>query len=249
MTTNRKVAVITGSHKGLGLAIASKLASLEDIWVIITSRKEYDSKATEQKLKAKGIEVDRHQLDVTDADSVTQFMEWVTSAYGRVDILINNAGVNPSNVSGEDSILTATPETMLDTFTTNTIGALRMCQAVITLMQQRGYGRIVNVSTEMASLQQIPQDFYPTAPSYRMSKVGLNAMTTLLAKELKDTNILVNNYSPGWMKTDMGGEDAPYTTEEGAETAVYLATLPDGGSQGGFFAEMRKFGGAVVLPW
>lgn len=101
----------------------------------------------------------------------------------------------------------------------------------------------------MASLQQIPQDFYPIAPSYRMSKVGLNAMTTLLAKELKNTNILVNNYSPGWMKTDMGGEDAPYTTEEGAETAVYLATLPDGGSQGRFFAEMRKFGGAVVLPW
>ncbi len=101
----------------------------------------------------------------------------------------------------------------------------------------------------MASLQQIPQDFYPIAPSSRMSKVGLNAMKTLLAKELKNTNILVNNYSPGWMKTDMGGEDAPYTTEEGAETAVYLATPPDGGSQGRFFAEMRKFGGAVVLPW
>ena len=249
MATNRKVAVVTGSHKGLGLAIARKLALRDDIWVIITSRQESDSKATEQKLKAKGIEVDHHQLDVTDANSVAKFMEWVTSAYGRVDILINNAGVSNATLSGEDSILTATSETMLDTFATNTVGALRMCQAVIPMMQQRGYGRIVNVSTEMASLQKIPQDFYPTAPSYRVSKVGLNAISTLLAKELKDTNILVNNYSPGWMKTDMGGTDAPYTTEEGAETAVYLATLPDGGSQGGFFAEMRKFGGAVVLPW
>ncbi|VEP17599.1 Short-chain dehydrogenase/reductase SDR [Hyella patelloides LEGE 07179] len=249
MTTNRKVAVITGSHKGLGIAIARKLALLDDVWVIITSRKESDSKATEQKLKAEGIEVDRHQLDVSDTESVTKFIEWVTSAYGRVDILVNNAGVNPSNVSEEASILTAKPETMLDTFTTNTIGALRMCQAVIPLMQQRDYGRIVNVSTEMASLQQIPQDFYPIAPSYRISKVGLNAMTTLLAKELKNTNILVNNYSPGWMQTDMGGRDAPYTTEEGAETAIYLATLPDGSSQGGFFAETRKFGGAVALPW
>ena len=249
MTTNRKIAVITGSHKGLGLAIACKLAQKDDILVIITSRKEADCQATEQRLKAEGIEVDCHQLDVTEPDSVNDFMEWITSAYGRVDILVNNAGVNPSPVAEEASILTAKAETMLDTFKTNTVGALRMCQAVIPLMQQRGYGRIVNVSTEMASLQQIPQDFYPPAPSYRMSKVGLNAMTTLLVKELKDTNILVNNYSPGWMKTDIGGEDAPYTTEEGAETAVYLAKLPDGSSQGGFFAEMRKFGGAVALPW
>lgn len=249
MTTNRKVAVITGSYKGLGLAIARKLAQHEDIWVIITSRKETDSKATEQKLKAEGIEIDCHQLDVSDAESVTKFMEWVNSAYGRVDILINNAGVNPSQVPEETSILTALAETMLDTFKINTLGALRMCQAVIPLMQQRGYGRIVNVSTEMASLQQIPQDFYPPAPSYRVSKVGLNTITVLLAKELKETNILINSYSPGWTKTDMGGDDAPYTVEEGAETAVYLATLPDGGTQGGFFAEMRKVGGAVVLPW
>ena len=249
MTTNRKVAVITGSHKGLGLAIARKLAQQDDIWVIITSRKEANCQATEQRLKAEGIEVDCHQLDVTDPNSVNDFIEWVTSAYGRVDILVNNAGVNPSQVAEEASMLTAKAETMLDTFNTNAIGALRMCQAVIPLMKQRGYGRIVNVSTEMASLQQIPQDFYPPAPSYRMSKVGLNAMTTMLAKELKDTNILVNNYSPGWMKTDIGGEDAPYTTEEGAETAIYLATLPDGALQGGFFAEMRKIGGAVVLPW
>ncbi|MDJ0635971.1 MAG: SDR family oxidoreductase [Xenococcaceae cyanobacterium MO_188.B29] len=249
MTNNRKVAVITGSHKGLGLAIARKLAQKDDILVIITSRKESDSKATKQKLKAEGIEVDHHQLDVTDAESVTKFMEWLTSTYGRVDILVNNAGVNPSQVSEEASILTAKAETMLDTFNTNTVGALRICQAVIPLMTQRDYGRIVNVSTEMASLQQIPQDFYPPAPSYRMSKVGLNAMTALLTKELMNINILVNNYSPGWMQTDMGGQDAPYTTEEGAETAVYLATLPDGGSQGGFFAEMRKFGGAVALPW
>ncbi len=249
MKANRKIAVITGSHKGLGLAIARKLALLEDILVVITSRKESDGQATQQKLKTEGIEVDYHQLDVTDTDSVSQFIKWVTSAHGGVDILINNAGVNPSQVLEEASILTAKPETIMDTFSINTISALRMCQAVIPLMQQKGCGRIVNVSTEMASLQQIPQDFYPPSPSYRISKVGLNTITTLLTKELKNTNILINNYSPGWMKTDIGGKDAPFTAEEGAETAVYLATLPDGGSQGGFFAEMRKFGGPVVLPW
>ncbi|MEL6166832.1 MAG: SDR family NAD(P)-dependent oxidoreductase, partial [Cyanobacteria bacterium J06628_3] len=182
-------------------------------------------------------EVDYHQLDVTDTSSVNRFIEWVTSTHGGVDILINNAGVNPSGVSEEASILTAKPETIMDTFSTNAIGVLRMCQAVIPLMKQKGYGRIVNVSTEMASLQQIPEDFYPSSPSYRISKVGLNAVANLLAKEIKNTNILINNYSPGWMKTDIGGKDAPFTAEEGAETAVYLATLPEGGSQAGFFAD------------
>ncbi|MCJ8282372.1 MAG: SDR family NAD(P)-dependent oxidoreductase [Rivularia sp. ALOHA_DT_140] len=244
-----KIAVITGSHKGLGLAIARKLALEKDILVIISSRKESDGQTTQQKLKTEGIEVDFHQLDVTDNLSVNRFIEWVTSVHGGVDILINNAGVNPSGVSEEDSILTAKPETIMDTFSTNAIGVLRMCQAVIPLMQQQRYGRIVNVSTEMASLQQIPQDFYPSSPSYRISKVGLNAVAIMLAKEVKNSNILINNYSPGWMKTDIGGEDAPFTAEEGAETAVYLATLPDDGSQAGFFAEMRKFGGPVALPW
>ena len=250
MEANRKIAVITGSHKGLGLAIARKLALEKDILVIISSRKESDGRATQQKLKTEGIEVDFHQLDVTDTSSVNRFIEWVTSTHGCVDILINNAGVNPSSqVLEEASILTAKPETIMDTFSTNAIGVLRMCQAVIPLMEQKGYGRIVNVSTEMASLQQIPQDFYPSFPSYRISKVGLNAVAILLTKEVKNTNILINNYSPGWMKTDICGEDAPFTAEEGAETAVYLATLPEGGSQAGFFAEMRKFGGPVALLW
>ena len=85
--------------------------------------------------------------------------------------------------------------------------------------------------------------------SYRLSKIGLNGLTCLLAKQLAGSNILINAYSPGWMKTDMGSESAPFTAAEGAETTVYLATLPDGGSQGGFFAEMRKFGGPITVLW
>lgn len=248
MDFNNKVAVITGSHKGIGLAIARKLALQENIRVIITSRQKSDGMIAEQ-IKAEGIEADYHQLDITVTDSITQFIEWVTSTYGRIDILVNNAGVNNSNTKGEQSILTATSETMLDTFAINAIGTLRMCQAVIPLMQQREFGRIVNVSTEMASLQKLIGDYYPLSPSYRVSKVALNAIATLLAKELKNTNILVNNYSPGWTKTDIGGENAFYTPAEAAETAVYLATLPDSSHQGGFFAEMRKSGEPVELPW
>ena len=123
------------------------------------------------------------------------------------------------------------------------------CQALIPLMKEGNYGRIVNVSTEMACLNHIVDDYYPISPSYRLSKIAVNGLACLLAKELKDTNILINNYSPGWMKTDIGGADAPFTPEEGAQTAVYLATLTNDGSQGGFFAELRKFGGPFALTW
>jgi NAD(P)-dependent dehydrogenase (short-subunit alcohol dehydrogenase family) len=133
--------------------------------------------------------------------------------------------------------------------TTNVLAVARITQALIPLMKAQNYGRIVNVSTEMASLTSMGSDYYPLAPSYRLSKIGLNGLTALWAKELQGTNILINAYSPGWMKTDMGGSDAPFTADEGAETAVYLATLPEGGSQGYFFAEMRKFGGAIALSW
>ncbi len=246
---NAKIAVVTGSHKGLGYAIAKKLAQTEDIQVVITSRNPNDGLAAQARLKNEGVQTDYHPLDVTSDESVQQFMEWLQKTYGRVDILVNNAGVNPTMQPEESSLLTVQMEVMLSTFSTNVLAVARITQAVLPMMQAQNYGRIVNVSTEMASLNSMPSDYYPLAPSYRLSKVGLNGLTALLAKELQGTNILVNAYSPGWMKTDMGGESAPFTAEEGAETAVYLAILPEGGAQGHFFAEMRKFGGAIDLPW
>lgn len=245
----KRVAVVTGSHKGLGLEIARKLAKVEDIQVIISSRGESEGLEAQNKLAQEGLEVDYHQLDVTAESSVTEFVNFVRQKYSRADILVNNAGVNPAKQPEEGSILTVETDTILSTFAVNTVGTLRICQALIPMMKERNYGRIVNVSTEMASMSQLVSDAYPISPSYRLSKIGLNGLTCLLAKDLKGTNILVNSYSPGWMKTDMGGAGAPFTPEEGAETALYLATLPDDGSQGGFFAEMRKFGGPIPLPW
>jgi len=215
----------------------------------VTSRKEQDGLAAQQRLAAEGIQTDYHPLDVTNAASVQQLTAWVQQTYGRVDILVNNAGVNPTMQPEEASLLTVQLETMLATLETNVLAVVRITQALLPLMQVQNYGRIVNVSTEMASLPTIGNDYYPLAPSYRLSKIGLNGFTVLLAKELQGTNILVNAYSPGWMKTDMGGSEAPFTADEGAETAVYLATLPDHGAQGKFFAEMRKFGGAIALAW
>lgn len=249
MKTEKRVAVITGSSKGLGFEIARQLAKLENIQVIMSSRDETQGLEARGNLVQQGLEVDYLPLNVIDDKSVVNFVGALHKQYGRVDILVNNAGVNSTKEPEESSILTAKLDTVISSFAVNTVGPLRMCQALIPLMKERNYGRIVNVSTEMASLNLISNDFYVIAPSYRLSKISLNGVACLLAKELKGTNILVNNYSPGWMKTDIGGADAPLTTEEGAETAVYLATLPDGGPQGGFFAEMRKFGGPFPLPW
>jgi NAD(P)-dependent dehydrogenase (short-subunit alcohol dehydrogenase family) len=245
----QKIAVITGSHKGLGYAIARKLAQKDDIQVVLTSRKEQDGLAAQKQLLNENIQVDYHSLDVTSDLSVQQFTAWLQETYGRADILVNNAGVNPTMQPEESSLLTVQIEMMLSTFTTNVLAVARITQALLPLMQAQNYGRIVNVSTEMASLSSMGSDYYPLAPSYRLSKIGLNGLTAILAKELQGTNILVNAYSPGWMQTDMGGANAPFTADEGAETAVYLATLPEKGAQGKFFAEMRKFGGAIALPW
>lgn len=249
MTTSQKIAVITGSSKGLGYAIARQLAQKDDIRVVLTSRNEPEGLAAQQRLTTEGIQVDYHRLDVTSDSSVMEFQTWLQQTHGRVDILVNNAGANPTMQPTESSFLTVELETMLSTFATNVLSVARITQALLPMMQQQNYGRIVNVSTEMASLTFMGSDYYPLAPSYRLSKIGLNGLTVILAKELQGTNILINIYSPGWMKTDMGGSDAPFTADEGAETAVYLATLPQGGTQGKFFAEMRKFGGAVPLSW
>jgi NAD(P)-dependent dehydrogenase (short-subunit alcohol dehydrogenase family) len=248
MTTEQKMAVVTGSNRGLGYAISRKLAKI-GIHVILTSRNQTDGMTAKEELSNEGLAVDHHTLDVTSDVSVQEFTEWLRETYGKVDILVNNAGVNPTPKPEESSLLTVQLEIMRSTFETNVLAVLRISQALIPLMKAQNYGRIVNISTEMASLTSIKSDYYPLAPSYRLSKIGVNGLTVLLAKELQNDNILVNAYSPGWMKTDMGGENAPFTAEEGAETAVYLATLADGGAQGQFFAEMRQFGRPIQLQW
>lgn len=211
--------------------------------------------AQEWVAKREAVTPDYHPLDVTDRESIATFAEWLRSEYRRADILVNNAGVLPTSEM-EASMLTVEPDVALAAYSTNALGALRVSQALIPIMKRRNYGRIVNVSTPVASLERMPGDVYPLAPSYRLSKVALNGITRLLARELAGTDLLVNSYSPGWVRTEMGGSDAPYSPEEAAETAVYLATLPspheegfNAGAQGGFFAEMRKFGGPVRLPW
>ena len=159
------------------------------------------------------------------------------NAYGRTDILINNAGImiDPRGSRLLDSEL----KTYRDTLETNAFGPLLITQALLPLMKKRNYGRIVNLSSGRGQLSEMGSG----TPAYRISKTALNALTRIVAAETRGSNILVNSLRPGWVKTDMGGPYAPRTVAQGADTAVWLATLPDGGPTGGFFRDRKP------IPW
>ena len=161
--------------------------------------------------------------------SVKTFAGWLEGACKRCDILVNNAGVmlDPRG----SRVLDSEVQTYHDTLGTNLFGPLLMIQALAPLMKKNGYGRIVNLSSGQGQLS----DMGAGTPAYRVSKTALNALTRTLAAELRGSGILVNSMCPGWVKTDMGGAGAPRTVEQGADTAVWLATLPDDGPSGGLF--------------
>jgi NAD(P)-dependent dehydrogenase (short-subunit alcohol dehydrogenase family) len=145
---------------------------------------------------------------------------------------VNNAGAIFDIEEGDSaSILATSKEALTRSFETNTIGAVLTAQALVPLMKKTGYGRIVNVSSGMGGITEMNGGY----PGYRLSKAALNASTRVLSEELKGDNIKVNALCPGWVRTDMGGEDAHLSPEEGVDTTVYLSTLPDDGPTGAFF--------------
>jgi NAD(P)-dependent dehydrogenase (short-subunit alcohol dehydrogenase family) len=178
--------------------------------------------------------------DVTDPVSIGGLVNFIDDRFGRVDVLINNAGIMLENLkpgSAPVSVFKASVDTVRTSMETNVYGPLLLSQALKPLMH--GNGRIVNVSSGMGQLT----DMNGGWPGYRISKTALNALTRILADELKSTNIKVNSMCPGWVRTDMGGPNAERTVEKGAETIVWLATLPDDGPSGGFFRDKR------AIPW
>ncbi|MBD2251515.1 SDR family oxidoreductase [Nostoc parmelioides] len=235
MNTTKKIAVITGGNRGLGFEASRQLAK-KGYQVVLTSRDEAKGKAAAEKLQAEGLDVIAYPLDVTSEKSSQQLATFICDEFGKVDILINNAAIYIDSQTGNNSIFHTKIETLQQTIDTNVYGILRVTQALIPLMQKQNYGRIVNVSSGAGQLT----DMGSGIPAYRISKTALNALTRIFASELKGTNILVNSVCPGWVKTDMGGQDAPRTPEEGVDTIVWLATLPDGGASGGFFRDRQQ---------
>ena len=224
------IAVVTGAYRGLGLETCRQLAE-RGYLVVLTARREAEGRAAAEGLAGRGLGVQFHPLDITDAASVQRLRDGLREEFGRIDCVVNNAGIFPDPAPGTEasSIFQADLDSVRRGLETNTLGALRVCQALIPLME--GSGRVVNVSSGMGQLSEMNG----CCPGYRLSKTALNAVTRILADELLGTSIKVNAVCPGWVRTDMGGPDATLPVEEGARGIVWAATLPDDGPSGGFF--------------
>lgn len=239
MNKQKRIAIVTGANKGIGLEVCKQLLAL-DFHVVLSARDAQKGKQACKNFASSDIEF--MQVDVTSDSHIKQLYKHVDEQFGRCDVLVNNAGIFPDprdDLESWPSILNADIETLKLGMNVNAYGTLRMCQTFVPLMQKSGYGRIVNLASGMAQLS----DMNGCCPGYRISKTAINAITRILADELKGSNILINSMCPGWVKTDMGGPGATREIPEGADTAVWLATLPDKGPSGMFFRDRQ------IIDW
>ncbi|ELR71586.1 3-oxoacyl-[acyl-carrier protein] reductase [Fulvivirga imtechensis AK7] len=213
-----KTIVVTGGNRGIGYEICRQLATLGHS-VILTARDPQKGLRAQQQLQAEGLDTILKMLDVADHESISHFIDDIKTEHQRVDVLINNAAV--SQDQGYDS--TNIPmDLMQDTINVNFYGIMELTQALLPLIRKSSDGRIVNISSGMGAVSSMGGGY----PGYRISKVALNALTQILAADLRG-EVTVNSMCPGWVRTGMGGKNAPRSVEKGAETAVWLATAPD----------------------
>ena len=236
---DKRIALVTGANRGIGLEIVRQLAR-RGLTTVLAARDLAKGQAAAASLSAEGLDVPAVAIDVTEGESVRAGVADVLGRFGRIDVLVNNAGILKEGFSPEDaSVFEAPIDLVMQTFATNTVGPLRLIEAIVPGMRERGYGRVVNLSSGAGQLSDMGSGF----PAYRMSKAALNALTRLTAAELGPGDVKINAMCPGWVRTDMGGPNATRTVEKGAETAVWLATLPADGPSGGFFRDRKP------IPW
>ncbi|HEU4406412.1 MAG TPA: SDR family NAD(P)-dependent oxidoreductase [Polyangiaceae bacterium] len=246
--TPRPVALVTGSNRGIGLEIARQLGRLE-MTVVVAARDAARGEAAAAALRGEGLDAVATRLDVTDGASIEAAARFVRERFGRLDVLVNNAGAAFDWTAETTQPSAVDADTLRRTFETNVFGPLALAQALLPLLRESPRGRIVNVSSKIGSIDEIGRPDSPlasmVAPAYQASKAALNAFTALLAKELRGTRVKVNSACPGWVDTDggvppwlraaLGGNGGAVPVEQGADTPVWLATLPDDGPSGGFF--------------
>ncbi len=242
----KKIALITGGNKGIGLETGRQLGKL-GITILLASRDLARGEAAATELKGEGIDARAVKLDVVSEADVNAAVAWVEKEYGHLDILINNAGVLLDDDRSKNRTSTTSQQVLRDTFETNLFAVVAVTQAFLPLLRKSDAGRIVNLSSILASLTYHATPGSPVYDAksfaYDTSKAALNSFSIHLAHELKDTKIKVNSAHPGWVKTEMGGEGAMMELTDGAKTSVELATLPEDGPSGGFF-HMGE-----TLPW
>lgn len=233
----QRTILITGANRGLGLATAGALAK-QGHHVILAARTQEKAQAAAAPLLAEERKVTPVACDVSSQSSIDAAVKTIASLGLAVDVLINNAGAL-SDVGGfSASPLHVEPAVLIEAFNTNTVGAYTLIQKLLPGMNERGYGRVVNISSGMGGIAEMEGK----VPSYRISKAAMNAVTKLFAAEAIG-NVKVNSVCPGWVRTDMGGANATRGLDEGIAGIVWAATLPDGGPSGGFFRDGKP------IPW
>ena len=245
MSDTKKVALITGANKGIGLETARQLGKL-GVTVLVGARDLAKGEAAVAELKKDGVEARAVKLDVDHSADYEAVKKLIEKDYSRLDILVNNAAVMLDGRKGNETSTTS-QEKLRKTFDTNFFAVVGLTQTLLPLLRKSLGGRIVNLSSILGSntLHATPGSFIYDAKTfaYDASKAALNSFTIHLAHELKDTKIKVNSAHPGWVKTDMGGEGAQLDVETGAKTTVELATLQDSGPNGAY-VHLGK-----PLPW
>jgi len=223
------VALVTGSSRGIGHEVARQLAA-RGYRVIVTSRSAEAAVKAAAKVGERAV---AHALDTSDPKSIDAIGRFVEKEIGSLDVLVNNAAVL---LDEGKNIVDVEAREFEDTWRANTFGPFLMTRRFAPLLRKSGHGRVVNVSSGAGQLSSMSS----YAPSYSTSKAALNAITILFANGLRRDHVLVNSADPGWVRTDMGGRGAPRSVEQGADTIVWLATLPDDGPTGGFFHDRKS---------
>lgn len=233
-TADRRIALITGANKGIGLEVARQLGKAGH-HILLGARDEARGRAAEKTLRDEGIDVRFVAIDLSDSASLSAAVADIESNEGRIDILVNNAGVA---VQGDGLPGSTGLDIVRRTFETNFFGTVAVTQALLPLVKKSSAGRIVNVSSGLGSiaLNADPNWDYAAVKliGYNSSKAALNLFTVLLAVELKDTGIKVNAVNPGYTATDLNGNSGHQSIEEGAAETVRMAQISDDGPTGGF---------------
>lgn len=227
-----QIALVTGANRGLGLGVVKRLLKAGNK-VILTSRNEQKGKQAADEVQNQYQDIYYHQLDVSSEESIRKCVNWVESEFGRLDILINNAGINYDTWQ---NAINADLEESRKTMDVNFFGPWRVSQAFFELLKKSEHPRVVNVSSGSGSLTREESG----TPAYSTSKAALNMLTIKLAHSTNYFNIKVNSVCPGWVRTDMGGSDATRSIEEGAESIVWAAEIDDDGPTGGFFRDGER---------
>src|SRR5215210_3585792 len=239
-----KVALITGAGKGIGFETARQLGR-QNIVTLVGARDRQKAETAASRLQAEGIDARPIALDATNQKTITDAADAVDREFGRLDILINNAGVMLEDPDKETAVHGM--ELWRNTFETNVFGLIATTEAFLPLLEKSEAGRIVNLSSILGSITLHATPGSPIydmkVPAYNVSKSAVNAFTVQLAYELKETKIKVNAAHPGWVKTELGGEGAVMEIADGAKTSVELATIGEDGPNGTYM-HMGE-----TLPW